>query len=92
LVSSDDIVHGKPDPAGYLAAARRLAVRASRCLVFEDAPAGIRAGIASGARVVVVVGQHQSALTRSLHRVPDLSAICATTTDGVIRLEWVQRP
>src|ERR1700733_4745906 len=37
LVSSDDVPVGKPDPAGYLRAARLLGVRAADCLVVEDA-------------------------------------------------------
>jgi mannitol-1-/sugar-/sorbitol-6-phosphatase len=54
LVTSDDIRHGKPDPEPYLKGASLLAVAASDCIVFEDAPAGIRAGKAAGARVVAL--------------------------------------
>lgn len=42
-------------------AAERLGVRPEDCLVFEDAPAGILAGIAAGADVVVVTGAHEAA-------------------------------
>lgn len=45
---------GKPDPAIFLTAARRLGVRPARCLVFEDAPAGIAAGKAAGMTVIAV--------------------------------------
>jgi len=44
----------KPDPAVFLTAARKLGVDPSRCLVFEDAPAGIAAGRAAGMTVIAV--------------------------------------
>ncbi|WP_280295769.1 HAD-IA family hydrolase [Nocardia abscessus] len=54
LVSAEDIVRGKPDPQGYSNAAAMLEVDIADCLVFEDSHAGIRAGIASGARTIAV--------------------------------------
>jgi sugar-phosphatase len=40
---------GKPDPEGYLLAARRLGIPPRRCLVVEDTATGLRAGRAAGA-------------------------------------------
>ena len=54
LVTSTDVKHGKPDPEPYLKGAQLLGVPASECIVIEDAPAGIRAGKAAGARVVAL--------------------------------------
>jgi sugar-phosphatase len=54
IVTSNDIVNGKPDPEPYLKGAELLGLAASDCVVFEDAPAGIRAGKASGARVIAL--------------------------------------
>lgn len=51
MVTSDDVVHGKPSPEPYLKAAQSLGLGPAECLVIEDAPAGIRAGKAAGARV-----------------------------------------
>ena len=59
FVTSEDIEHGKPDPACYLLAAERFGISAGDCLVFEDAPAGIEAGEASGAAVLVITATHQ---------------------------------
>jgi sugar-phosphatase len=56
LVTVDDITRGKPDPEGYLLAARLLGVAPGRCLVVEDAPAGVAAGRAAGARVAALKG------------------------------------
>lgn len=54
LVSAESVSRGKPDPEPYLLAARRLGVSPGRCTVFEDAPAGVRAGKAAGMRVVAL--------------------------------------
>jgi sugar-phosphatase len=54
MVTSDDVVRGKPDPEPYLKGAELLGVPASGCLVFEDAPAGVRSGKAAGARVMAL--------------------------------------
>jgi mannitol-1-/sugar-/sorbitol-6-phosphatase len=52
FITSTDIVHGKPDPEPYLKAASLLGFPASECVVFEDAPAGIRSGKAARAKVI----------------------------------------
>lgn len=48
IVTADDITHGKPHPEIFLTAAARLGVPADRCLVLEDAPAGLIAARAAG--------------------------------------------
>jgi sugar-phosphatase len=52
FITSTDIVHGKPHPEPYLKATLILGVAPEKCIVVEDAPAGIRAGKAAGARVL----------------------------------------
>lgn len=54
LITAEDVTKGKPDPQGYIEAARRLGFSPSETIVFEDAPAGIAAGKAAGAHVLVV--------------------------------------
>jgi sugar-phosphatase len=56
LVSSDDVVRGKPAPDGYALAARRLGAEPARCLVVEDSRQGVAAGVATGMTVVAVAG------------------------------------
>ena len=56
LVTSEDVRAGKPDPEGYLLAARELGADPGRCLVVEDAEAGVRAGRAAGAIVAALKG------------------------------------
>ncbi|NMZ09115.1 HAD family hydrolase [Pseudomonas proteolytica] len=58
MITAEDVASGKPDPACYLLGAQRLGVPIGECLVFEDAPVGIRAGEAAGADVLVVTSAH----------------------------------
>jgi len=58
LVTAEDVAVGKPNPACYVLGAQRLGVPIQDCLVFEDAPVGIRAGEAAGADVMVVTSTH----------------------------------
>lgn len=54
MITSTDIVHGKPHPEPYLKAAAMMGYPASSCAVVEDAPAGIRSGKSAGARVIAL--------------------------------------
>jgi sugar-phosphatase len=57
LVTAGDVQRGKPDPEGYVAAARRLGLDPRDTVVLEDAAAGIAAARAAGVRAVVGVGR-----------------------------------
>jgi beta-phosphoglucomutase len=68
VVSSEDTQRGKPDPQVFLVAAERLGVPPGRCVVFEDAVAGVQAARAAGMKCVAVrfVGHHpEDALRRA---------------------------
>ena len=52
LITCDDVTRGKPHPEPYLRGAELLGFSAAQCVVLEDAPAGIQAGKAAGARVL----------------------------------------
>ncbi|KAK7534659.1 glycerol-3-phosphate phosphatase [Phyllosticta citricarpa] len=61
VVTAEDVVHGKPDPACYLLGAEKLQLPSdsrSEVLVLEDAPAGVRAGKAAGFKVVALATTH----------------------------------
>lgn len=61
VITAEDTRLGKPHPEGFLLGAARLSLPAERCVVFEDAPAGIQAGIAGGMRVVALSTTHAAA-------------------------------
>lgn len=52
MITASDITRGKPDPQPYLKGAAALGFAPQACLVFEDAPSGIRAAKAAGACVI----------------------------------------
>jgi len=86
LISAEDVTVGKPDPEGYLRAAGALGRDARRCLVIEDAPAGIRAGRAAGARVLAVATSHPAAeLAAADEVIADLTACrVESTAEGLV--------
>ncbi|NQX11672.1 HAD-IA family hydrolase [Microbacteriaceae bacterium VKM Ac-2855] len=86
VVPAEHVTRGKPAPDGYLLAAQQLGVQPRDAIVFEDAEAGILAGIAAGMRVVVV-GEHRSATTEGLPRIRDYRGAGATAdAEGTITL------
>jgi beta-phosphoglucomutase family hydrolase len=50
VVTGRDVTRGKPDPQVFLLAAERLGLPPGRCVVIEDAPAGVAAAKAAGAK------------------------------------------
>lgn len=86
LVAAEDVRAGKPDPEGYLKAAAALGWDIGRCLVVEDAPAGISAGRAAGALTLAVATSHDAAqLTAADAVVADLTACSVEATgDGLV--------
>ncbi len=88
IVSAEDVRKGKPAPDAYLQAAALLGVHPARCVVFEDAEAGLRAARACGAQVVVV-GEHTSPATAGLARISGYRDARVVNVDGAARLTLV---
>lgn len=60
FVTVKDITQGKPHPEPYLLGAERLGLDTSACLVFEDAPSGVKSGLDAGSPVVGIFSQYSS--------------------------------
>jgi len=58
LVSGESVAHGKPAPDVFLKAAAELGVEPAKCLVIEDAVAGVEAAHAGGMCCIAVAGEH----------------------------------
>ncbi|MFZ9932206.1 MAG: HAD family hydrolase [Chthoniobacterales bacterium] len=58
IVSGEEVVHGKPDPAIFLLAASRLGIIPAECVVIEDALVGIEAAQLAGIPVLAVATTH----------------------------------
>ncbi|WP_330341115.1 HAD family hydrolase [Streptomyces sp. NBC_00557] len=81
LIAAADVTRGKPDPEPYLLAARQLGVDPAHCVVFEDAPAGLRAGRAAGMTTVALATTHRAEELHADLVVENLSALSALVTD-----------
>lgn len=93
FITSTDIQNGKPHPEPYLKGAALLGYPASDCVVVEDAPAGVRAGKAAGARVVgllpIATGS-ELANAGANWTVKDCGSISlASSANGELRLKLV---
>ncbi|MCX4821812.1 HAD family hydrolase [Streptomyces sp. NBC_01142] len=86
LIAADDITRGKPDPEPFLLGARQLGADPARCVVFEDAPAGLTAGRAAGMRTVALATTHRRSELFADVVVRDLSAVSVQATDGGVEI------
>jgi mannitol-1-/sugar-/sorbitol-6-phosphatase len=89
MVTAEDVSEGKPAPEGYLRAADLLRVRPDRCLVVEDAEAGVRAAEAAGMRCLGIgAGLSGSLIPEALDAwATDLRPVVPeTVTAGRVRL------
>ncbi len=64
MITSNDITHGKPHPEPFLKGSAVLGFPTEQCVVFEDVPAGVRAGKAAGARVIAFTTTFQESVLR----------------------------
>ncbi|KTC12933.1 HAD-IA family hydrolase [Pseudomonas viridiflava] len=86
VITAEDVTQGKPAPDGFLLAAQRLGVEPAQCLVFEDAPAGIAAGKAAGARVVVVTAAHLHPYEEQDWTLPNYLGLKVSVENGQLTL------
>ena len=61
IARGDEGLTGKPTPAIFLEAAKRINTPAENCIVFEDAPFGIEAARRAGMRAVAICTGHSAA-------------------------------
>jgi mannitol-1-/sugar-/sorbitol-6-phosphatase len=85
IISADMVERGKPDPEPYRRGAELLGLAPAECVVIEDAPSGVGAGIAAGSRVLGVLGTHSAEdLKAAMWIVPSLEAVTISTgADGL---------
>jgi mannitol-1-/sugar-/sorbitol-6-phosphatase len=90
IVFAGDVSRGKPDPEGYLAAARRLGADPAEALVVEDAPPGIEAARAAGMAAVALPTTHAREELGGAHVILDsleeLPELLATRFDATLVL------
>lgn len=88
MVTAEDVTAGKPDPAGYRLAARRLGLEPADCLIFEDATVGIQAAEAAGAPLMIITTTHQHPLETAHATIASYRDIALSIgSDGQLRLQ-----
>jgi sugar-phosphatase len=88
LISCEDVSCGKPDPEGYLKAAEALGCKPSDVVVFEDSEAGVQAGKASGATIIVVGQSPHLAKRYGGHQIVDFIGMkLSIADDGEFQLD-----
>ncbi len=89
IIAGDDVVNGKPHPEPYITGAKLLGFEPAECIVFEDAPSGVGAGVAAGCRVLGVLGTHHAEqLTACTWIVPSLTGVVARPLGDGLELEF----
>ncbi|WP_414041656.1 HAD family hydrolase [Acidithiobacillus sp. M4-SHS-6] len=84
IVSAEDVQRGKPDPEVFLLAAQRLGFTPERCVVFEDAPAGVEAAKRAGMWAIAVTTTNPAeALQRADRTLPSFVGLTAVAIE-----EW----
>lgn len=82
LFTFEDVERGKPDPEGYLLAAKALDVDPAECLVVEDSEPGLAAGRAAGAMTASLRGLEADVELTDLGQLADLLAEGRRVSDG----------
>jgi sugar-phosphatase len=89
LITADMVVHGKPHPEPYMRGAALLGFANADCIVVEDAPSGVGAGLAAGSRVLAVLGTHSpEELKAATWIVRSLEDLEITEKDGNLHLHF----
>jgi sugar-phosphatase len=86
LITSDDVIHGKPHPEPYLKGAEGLRYRPAECLVIEDAPAGIQSARASGMKVLGITSTYAADALRQADAVIGTLGQIRVTSNGTSKL------
>ena len=88
MITSEDVERGKPDPQGYRRAAELLGFDPATCLVVEDAPPGVDAGVAAGSVVLAVGTSHPLEALPGAHAyAADLSHVEVSVCDDGLVVE-----
>ena len=90
ILTREDVQNPKPDPEIYLLAAQKLDVKPQDCLVLEDSPSGVRAGVAAGMNVIAVAtpftiaGLHSSQVLEHAWMVHEPEKLLEVVSDRIL--------
>ncbi len=84
MATAIDVVRGKPDPQVFLIAAERIQINPDRCVVVEDAVAGVQAALSAGMKALGVTTNHSRTALSKAHLVVD--SLCEMKTEDFAKL------
>jgi beta-phosphoglucomutase len=94
VVTGDDVVEGKPNPAIYRMAARRLNLAGEDLLALEDAPCGVEAAIGAGMRCMGVADSSKAESLRQAgadHVIADFVGLSVRTLEKLLAQKELSR-
>jgi sugar-phosphatase len=87
VITAEDVSFGKPNPEVYLKAAAGIGMSPERCLVFEDAPAGIAAARAAGMTAVAVLTTYRASdFPEEIPKIADFMDVSLTVGVGELSI------
>ncbi|KAF7332251.1 hypothetical protein MKEN_00106300 [Mycena kentingensis (nom. inval.)] len=89
FVVAEDVERGKPFPDPYLLGASKCGVKPENCVVFEDAPAGVRSGKAAGCKTIGLLTTHSRAQMEAAEPnflVKDMSSVLFRLVEGGVEV------
>ncbi|WP_312631640.1 sugar phosphatase [Pantoea piersonii] len=82
FITAEQVEKGKPEPDPYLLGAQKLALPAEKCVVVEDAPAGILSGLNARCAVIALNAPADTPrLTETLMQLHSLASLQVTPND-----------
>ena len=91
LITANEVVNGKPHPEPYRKGAALLGFASAQCVVVEDAPSGVGAGVAAGSPVLGVLGTHTAEQLYGAGAtwvVRDLAGVAVVSGENGLSLEF----
>ncbi|VVB98840.1 Phosphoglycolate phosphatase [uncultured archaeon] len=86
VICGDDVRKGKPDPEGYLKAAKKLNVNPKDCVVIEDSVYGVMSARSAGMKVIAVTNTHDRNFLLDADLVVDsLAEITVEMLEGIFK-------
>jgi sugar-phosphatase len=88
LIAGDMVLRGKPDPEPYRRGAELLGISPAECIVVEDAPSGVGAGLAAESRVLGILSTHaMEDLRQATWIAESLERVLACPASGRLELQ-----
>ena len=89
MVGGDEGLPGKPEPAIFLEAAKRMGISPEACIVFEDAPFGIEAARRAGMRAVAMCTSHRAEELTGPHVIASVNNYLDLMNSGFLETLYV---